>query len=242
MIHKTLSKLSLLIASFAILSAALPAQAQVVYPTFKLTKVEGNANGEGEATINYAQITNASQSAVLAKINNWNRKSVFLDNDVLIVGDQAAANKMAEQMAEFYYDGVWAIPSISRSQDVQVVRGGKYVVFTTSSYSYIGGMHGTAGTDCTCYSLTTGDKIDLSYISTGSWTESLKRIICERCQPYVSYELSFMDWDVPYVWALTEFGVKFYYAQGELGCTADGIIEGEIRDDELRAIGVPIRW
>ena len=240
--HLSPSKITLLISLLVLPLTAISAQAQYVYPTFKKVSVMGNARGMAEAEIEYISISNASKSTILTHINNLNRKRVFGD-EVLYVGDQAAANKMALELVDYYYDDIIAIPSHSISQNAQVIRGGKYVVFYTDSYIYLGGASGLPISAVDCYNLQNGNVLNLSYLASGSWKGALRRAIYNKCRTQVEALFCTSDeLEIPTMCGLTEFGVQFFFATGEIAPNMAGSIIIELSDDELRSLGVPVRW
>ena len=240
--HLHLTSFVVLVASLLAPFMAEESRAQYIYPTFKKVSVKANAQGKAEADIEYIAISNASQSTILTHIDNLNRKKVFGD-EVIYIGNQAAANKIALELTEYYYDGIFAIPSQTTRQSVQVIRGGKYITFYTDIFIYFGGANGMPISATECYNLQNGNVLNLAYLSTGSWRAALKRAIYNKCCTRVeTLFCTYDDIEIPTMCALTEFGVQFFFPTGEIAANVEGPIIIEISDDELRSMGVPIRW
>ena len=236
-----LTTFMLLAAFFLTPSMSQVSKAQHLYPTFKKVSVKANAQGMANADIEYIRISNASGSSQLTKIDNMNRKSVLTD-DVLAIGDQAAVKKLAAELIDCYYDGMWELPYIETRQEVTVVRGGKYVVYLTNYIGYYGGATASCGSTAECYNLHTGTKVNLDYLATGAWRSPLKRTLWNKCKERVQLQCTYDEMNIPTNCVITEFGIKFLFGQGELSCNADGVVEIELSDDELKALGIDIRW
>lgn len=220
------------------------ASAQYVYPTFKMVTVNGNANNKATTSFKYVRIANASSSNILTSIDRANRRDVF-GNDVLSIGDQAAANKVAYEYTDAYYEGMWELPYQNLTQNVSVIRGGKYVQFISKISSYFGGAHGLYGENYECYNLYNGNKLNLDYLRTGSWASYIKRLLYNRCREQLGSEFmvsSYSEFSIAKAITLSEFGVVFVYQQYEISSGAMGVVTIELSDSEIANTGAPKRW
>ena len=213
-------------------------------PQFRSVTVNGGVTGRCSVQIVYQRIANDSGNVAFQKINRANRMEVINDRAGSTTDDIAVQDITAE-MLEFYYEGMFALPYYTAEQSVRVVRGGKYAVFSTYVEMYMGGAHGINADQRTTYSLSTGNKLDMSYLMTGGWGSAVRRQLYNRCRQQLgaSFEIaSFYDMPDPSSYELTERGVVFIYFPYEIAPYVEGNIRVELTDAELRNLGAPIRW
>ena len=232
------SRLMAIIAMLALISTHTPVEAQTPEPILKRVEVNGNADGKAKAEISYIQICNAKNFAALRRIETSNRQEVF-GEDVFLLGNKMGANILASTLVDYYYEGMFELPSISCFQEAKIMRGDKYLTISSRWYSYLGGAHGIYYTYFSCYDLRLGERVNLDYLS---HEMALKSIIYDKCRNKVSTPMSLDEWPMPQVWHITDKGVRFHYNPGEVSIMADGQIEGDISDAELRAAGVKVIW
>lgn len=243
-------RLNQTIRSVAILGVALlfffgvnSLYAQVV-PQFKTIVVNGGVTGRCQVQIKYQRIANDSGNVAFQKINRANRMEIINERAATTTDDIAVQDITAE-MLDFYFDGMYSLPYFTAAQTARTIRGGKYVVFSTYTEMYMGGAHGVNADQRTTYSLSTGNKLDMSYLMTGGWGSAVRRQLYNRCRQQLgaSFEIaSFYDMPDPSSYELTERGVVFIYFPYEIAPYAEGNIRVELTDAELRQLGVPIRW
>lgn len=233
-----LSRLLAVIALLALTFTHTPAEAQTPKPILKRVVVKGNADGKAKAEINYIQICNAKSHVALRRIETSNRQEVF-GEDVFVLGNKRCCDVLASTLTNLYYEGMFELPSTSCFQEAKIMRGDKYITFSTQQYAYLGGANGIHYTHFSCYDLRSGERVDLDYLS---HEMALKSIIYDKCQNKVSSPISFDEWPMPQIWHITDKGVRFHYNPGEVGPMAYGQIEGDISDASLRAAGVKIVW
>lgn len=215
-----------------------------VVPQFKTVTVNGGVTGKCSVQIKYQRIANDSNNAAFQKINRANRVDV-INQRAATTSDDIAVQDITAEMLDFYFDGMYSLPYFTAAQTAHTIRGGKYVVFSTYTEMYMGGAHGVNADQRTTYSLSTGNKLDMSYLMTGGWGSAVRRQLYNRCRQQLgaSFEIaSFYDMPDPSSYELTERGVVFIYFPYEIAPYAEGNIRVELTDAELRQLGVPIRW
>ena len=213
-------------------------------PQFKTIVVNGGVTGRCSVQIKYQRIANDSGNVAFQRINRANRMDVINDK-AGSYSDDIAVQDITAEMLEFYYEGMFALPYYTAEQSVRMVRGGKYAVFSTYVEMYMGGAHGINADHRTTYNLSTGNKLDMSYLMTGGWGSAVRRQLYNRCRQQLgaSFEIaSFYDMPDPSSYELTERGVVFIYFPYEIAPYVEGNIRVELTDAELRNLGVPIRW
>lgn len=243
-------RLNQTIRSVAILGVALlfffgvnSLYAQVV-PQFKTIVVNGGVTGRCQVQIKYQRIANDSGNAAFQKINRANRMEIINERAATTTDDIAVQDITAE-MLDFYFDGMYSLPYFTAAQTARTIRGGKYVVFSTYTEMYMGGAHGVNTDSTTIYNLSTGNKLDISYLMTGSWGSGVRRLIYNRCRQQLGslFEIaSPHDMPDPSSYELTDRGVVFIYFPYEVAPYAEGNVRVEFSDQEIINTGAPIRW
>ena len=218
--------------------------AQKFTPEFQTVEINSGIRDRCTVHIKYLRIVNKSNNSALTKINRANRIDA-INEKAASSSDEIAVKGIATRMLDYYYDDMMNIPEYDASQTAHTVRNGKYVVFTTRIYEYMGGAHGYYCDKHSIYDLRTGDRLDLSYIATGSWEDNVKQQLHNRYRQKFGDQSSmdsYSNMPLPSTFELTDRGVAFVFQPYEIACYSMGIIRFEFTDAELTEMGVPIRW
>ena len=213
-------------------------------PQFKSVKVNGGVTGRCSVEIQYMRIANDSGNAAFQKINRANRMAV-INKRAATTSDDIAIQDIAAEILEAYYEGMYQIPYHNVTQSARTVRGGKYVVFSTYIEAYYGGAHGMNTESSDAYNLSTGDRLDLSYLAAGAHGLTIRRVLYNRCRQQFGYNFlvsSFSEMPAPSSYELTDRGVTFIYFPYEVAPYAAGNVRIELTDAELRQLGVTVKW
>ena len=213
-------------------------------PQFESVTVNGGVTGRCTVTIEYQRITNDAGNAVFQKINRANRIDVINDK-AANYSDDIAIQDITAEMLDYYYDEMFQLPYYTASQTVRTIRGGKYVSFSTYVEMYMGGAHGINTESSVAYNLSTGDRLDLSYLAAGAHGLTIRRVLYNRCrQQFGDYFMvsSFSEMPAPSSYELTNRGVTFIYFPYEVASYSEGNVRIELSDAELQHLGVPVRW
>ena len=213
-------------------------------PQFKSVKVNGGVTGRCSVEIQYMRIANDSGNAAFQKINRANRMAV-INKRAATTSDDIAIQDITAEILDAYYEGMYQIPYHNVTQSARTVRGGKYVVFSTHIEAYYGGAHGMNTDSSDAYNLSTGDRLDLSYLAAGAHGLTIRRVLYNRCRQQFGYNFmvsSFSEMPAPSSYELTDRGVTFIYFPYEVAPYAAGNVRIELTDAELRQLGVTVKW
>lgn len=215
-----------------------------VAPQFKTVTVNGGVTGKCSVQIKYQRIANDSNNAAFQKINRANRVDV-INQRAATTSDDIAVQDITAEMLDYYVEGLFGEPYHNVSQTATTIRGGRYVQFSTYVETYFGGAHPMIADMCSIYNLSTGNLLDLSYMMTGSYGSTLKRYLYN----YLRQELgtffqvsSLSEMPDPSSCELTEQGIIFIYFPYEVAPFAAGNVRAELTDQQIRNMGIPVRW
>ena len=213
-------------------------------PQFKSVKVNGGVTGRCSVEIQYMRIANDSGNAAFQKINRANRMAV-INKRAATTSDDVAIQDITAEMLDYYFDGIFGLPYYTASQTVRTIRGGRYVVFSTYVEMYVGGAHGMNTESSDAYNLSTGDRLDLSYLAAGAHGLTIRRVLYNHCRQQFGYNFmvsSFSEMPAPSSYELTDRGVTFIFFPYEVAPYAAGNVRIELTDAELRQLGVTVKW
>ena len=230
---------------FFVSSLLLGVMAQTAIPTLKTVTVEAEVSGKSRVSIKYKQIENSAGNSVWAQINREIVSRIVSNSGATSM--RSYAKLVAKEYAEEYgyYTQEYGYSTYMHiEQSASIVRNKTILCIETNEEFYTGGAHGMYGQDVDCYNLATGQRYDLSYLSTGNWVISLRQLLYIKCREKLGelLQVTADKIEVPTVAKLTSRGVAFIFQPYEVASFSEGIIEVEVTDAELRSIGVPIKW
>ncbi|MBO5830543.1 MAG: hypothetical protein J6R01_02930 [Alistipes sp.] len=241
---RTICSVATMAVAFLFFFGACPSNAQNYAPQMETIVVNGGVTGYCSVRIEYQRIANATGNAAFEKINLANRIDV-INERAAETSDDIAIQDITAEMLDFYYEDMYNLPFYDASQTAKIVRGGKYVVFSTHTEVYMGGAHGMYADSHSVYNLSTGDKFDMGYLMYGDWGSRIKQHLYDRCCQQLGDSFmveSLSDMPEPSSYELTDEGVVFVYFPYEISPFCNGNVRVEYSDEELMGLGTPLCW